>query len=100
MLGFALATGWDWWKERRTTKEQQKRVRLIISQEIQYNVQFLQTVFAAMQQEQRKYQETLRNEFGSVSSEGNPIGLLLTYHFTSLSRTAWESQMAYIASAL
>ena len=101
MVGFALAAGWDYWKESRSTGETKKRVRTILSLEIKHNIYFLERVHQEVEAEQRKYKETVKsNGMGGHTYEGNPTKLLRDYHFEVLSRSAWETEMHLLPIAL
>ena len=78
-----------------------KGIRTLLSQEIVYNVKYLNGINDSVKSEEIKYRETFKtDEYGAWSSEGNPIRALRRFQPDSLSQRAWASQIEQAPLAL
>jgi serine/threonine protein kinase len=78
-----------------------RRVRVLLSQEIGYNIKYLTGIYESVNDEQTKNSETVKTDgYGNTSSEGYPIKALMGFHPDTLSQRAWESQIEQAPSAL
>jgi len=101
IVGFVLAALWEYMKDTRKEKKEGQGIRTILSQEIMYNVKFLTEVRDNIRSEEAKYKTTYKPDGqGGSTSEGNPIKVLASYHFSVLSQRAWEVHMQLLSSAL
>ena len=84
-----------------TTEEECRRVRSLLTQEINYNIRYLTETNDSVQTEEIKYKETLRSDrSGGWSSEGNPIKVLADFDSEALSQRAWQSLVHIAPSVL
>jgi len=75
--------------------------RLLLRQEIDYNVNCLKQVRERVGDEQVKYNRTFkRDEMGGWYAEGDPIHALMDFHPSVLNWTIWEGKTASVAASL
>lgn len=100
ITGFALAAGWESYRDIRNRREEAKNIRQILAEEIRYNKAVLKEFVTHVRAEERRYKIADRDNYGGITTDADPWQDLISFVPDRLSVDAWNSQLAKIPSTM